>query len=88
MKDRKELLQGILKVIQDARMPVSVEYVAANLGLNWATTRTLLLELSLGGYLRATKTTKSWIFTLNEPPEAPNKGEAAPNECRRQPLVR
>jgi len=53
----------VLHLIESTEMPVSVDFVARNLGLNWSTARALLMQLSLEGKLVAEKTTKSWIFS-------------------------
>lgn len=57
-------VERIITVVEAAGIPVSVDYVATNLNMNWASARAVLLQLSLEGRLKAVKTTKSWIFFL------------------------
>lgn len=53
----------LLKLLEEAQRPVSVDYVAYNLGISWVTAKALLLELVLEGKIEGIKTTKSWIFS-------------------------
>jgi hypothetical protein len=61
LEDR-ETVRSVISLVEATSIPVSVDFVAFNLKLNWATTRALLLQLSLQGELRALKTSKSWVF--------------------------
>lgn len=54
--------EKVLKLLKDANMPVSVDFIAHNLGISWNTARSLLLEMALKGVIKAKKTSKSWIF--------------------------
>ncbi len=59
-----DLRQEVIRRIEEAKQPVSVEYVAEALKLAWTTARAILLDLSLNGELAAIKTTKSYIFIM------------------------
>lgn len=54
-----------LKLLQGAGIPVSIDYVAHNLGLSWSTARAILLQLALEKRITAQKTSKSWIFSID-----------------------
>lgn len=56
--DKEELKRFVEK--QD--MPFTVSDVANTLHINWATARVILLELALNGYVKAVKTSKSYVF--------------------------
>ncbi|RLI25748.1 hypothetical protein DRO58_06090 [Candidatus Bathyarchaeota archaeon] len=58
------MIEKTLQVVREAGKPVSVDYVAKRLGVNWQTARTLLLLLACKGKLRLVDTTKGWVFTL------------------------
>ena len=60
--DDSGTVERILSAVREAGMPVSIDYVATNVGLNWPSTRAVLMQLSLEGRLNAVKTTKSWVF--------------------------
>lgn len=47
-------------------MPVSIEFVAQELGIGWGTARAILLNLAIQGRIAMQKTTKSLIFSTNE----------------------
>lgn len=57
-----EIQANVVKLVKEAGMPVSVEYIAHNLDVAWATARGILFELALRREIIAEKTTKSWIF--------------------------
>ncbi len=60
--DTPEVEKHALRVVQDAKMPVSIDYVAQNIGFAWHQTRSLLFRLVAEGKLGMQNTTKSWIF--------------------------
>jgi len=62
LEDEK-LIEQIINLVRQTNIPVSIDFVAKNLGLNWSSARALLMQLSLEGLLKATKTTKGWIFS-------------------------
>lgn len=64
--DNKNIVSNVIEVVKDAHMPVSIDYVARNVNLTWASARAILFQLALGGRLSAQNTTKSWIFTIKE----------------------
>jgi DNA-binding IclR family transcriptional regulator len=64
-----EVVEKILRLVETTQRPVSIDFVARNLKLNWSTARVLLMQLSLEGCLKATKTTKSWVFMLKKDAE-------------------
>jgi predicted ArsR family transcriptional regulator len=61
-----KVVDSIIALLLKTSMPVSVDFVAKNLGLSWSTARAILMQLCLEGRLKATKTTKSWIFSINK----------------------
>ena len=64
--DRIETLQRVLEVVKNAGKPVSIEYVAYNTSISWATMKAILFRLVADGKLTALDTTKSWIFYIKE----------------------
>jgi ribosomal protein S25 len=60
------LQNDVLDLLKETVIPVSVEFVAQKLNLGWGTARAILLNLSLQGTVKMEKTTKSFIFSLNE----------------------
>ena len=66
MMDKKSLESRALRILRGSKMPVSIDYVAYNLGVCWATARALLFEMALKGAVKAVKTSKSWIFVAVE----------------------
>lgn len=61
---REKVLEKVLEILKQAKIPVSVDYVAKNVGVGWGTARGFLFELALQGEIIAEKTTKSWVFRL------------------------
>ena len=62
----------VTEILNDAKNPVSIDYVRYHLGSNWSTVRAILLSLALEGKICSIKTSKSWIFWLKK------EGEASP----------
>jgi predicted Rossmann fold nucleotide-binding protein DprA/Smf involved in DNA uptake len=56
------LVTAIKKLLAEATTPVSIDYVAKNLKLNWSTTRGILLQLALEGKISARRTVRGWAF--------------------------
>ncbi|MEM1589737.1 MAG: hypothetical protein QW175_04915 [Candidatus Bathyarchaeia archaeon] len=56
----------MIVLLEKADQPVSIDYVAYPLGVFWVTARALLFELTLQGQIKATKTIKSWVFSLSK----------------------
>jgi hypothetical protein len=56
------LRQRVIRVVNQTKQPVSIDFVATTCNMNWGTARAILFELSLNREISATKTTKSWIF--------------------------
>lgn len=54
--------QDVEEVLKQAGEPVSVKYVSWRLGISWWAAYRRLIELALKGKIKALKTTKSWIF--------------------------
>lgn len=59
----KHLRKRVIKAIQEAGQPVSIEYVAQSIKLAWTTARAILLDLSLNQQIVAVKTTRGYVFT-------------------------
>jgi hypothetical protein len=60
----EENVKRALTVLEDAKMPVSIGYVAYNIKVTWQTARSLLLKMSLIGKIAAIETTKGYLFSL------------------------
>ena len=60
------VVKKVVSVLREAKVPASTDYVAHGADLTWATARAVLLDLALIGKVKATKTTKSWVFELPE----------------------
>jgi ribosomal protein S25 len=57
-----ELKDKVLQIVKYAGKPVSVNYIAKELKVNWSTARAILLLLVSEGKLKLIDTTKSWVF--------------------------
>ena len=71
--ENPKVINRVIQALDDAGIPASVDYIANVLGMNWASTRAILFQLSLEGKLKAVKTTKSWIFyrgTIKDQPSS------------------
>ena len=66
-----EFQARVVELLQNATMPVSVDYIAHNLSVSWTTARAILFELSMKDRIKAQKTSKSWIFWM---PESESEG--------------
>ncbi len=67
---RNNYHEKILEVLSNSTMPMDVENVRTKSGLkNWESTKAILLELVLQGVIRGEKTTKSWIFWVDDAEE-------------------
>ena len=64
--ERFRLMDKALEIIEKTGKPVSIEYVAYNLGISWHVARALLLELVARGKLKMLDTTKSYIFMKSD----------------------
>jgi len=63
----EKLRRKALRAIGEAKVPVTIDYVADRLSISWSTARAILLELALSGRIVAEKTLKSWIFRAKKP---------------------
>ena len=61
-----EFRSKALQIVKHAGKPVSVNYVAKELGVNWQTARTILLLLVSEGKVKLVDTMKSWVFTAKD----------------------
>jgi len=64
MYDEKEIEPRILELVKGAEQPVSVGWVATNLGVSWATARIFLTSLENSNQLKTIKTTRATLFAL------------------------
>ena len=64
--ERLKLMDKTLEIVEKAGKPVSIDYVAYNLGTSWHVARALLLELVAKGKLRMIDTTKGYIFVKDD----------------------
>ncbi len=63
--DDPQIAKQVLTVLGEAKIPVSIDYVANHLEIAWGTARAILLNMTVQGKIKAQKTTKSLIFSLN-----------------------
>ena len=69
---KKDLEEKIVKIIEEAGMPVSIQYVTWHLEndfdckVSWHTVRAILWKLASEGKIKAMNTTKSWIFFIEK----------------------
>ena len=61
-----EVEAQVLKVVREAGVPVSIDYVAHHLGVSWHTARSILLRLAVKGKLKMIDTTKGPVFASRE----------------------
>lgn len=64
--DDPSVQKKALDIIQETKMPVSIDFVAFQCHISWVTARALLSQLVAEGRLRMAKTTKGWIFFINQ----------------------
>jgi len=64
--DNPKIEEQVVKLLENTQQPVSIDYVAFHLNVNWNTARSILLNMALKGRIQAVKTTKSLIFLLPE----------------------
>jgi hypothetical protein len=73
-----------LTLIAEARIPVTVDFIAHNLKVSWDTARSILLGLAIQERLKATKTMKSWIFEAIEENKAERSLTISPTLPRKE----
>ena len=56
----------VKEYIKTLDMPFSIQDIAKKFDISWNTAKAILLELALEGEVKATKTTKSYVFTVKE----------------------
>ena len=61
-----ELKRSALELVKATQIPVSIGYVAEELGIAWGTARAILLELALEDRVEGLKTMKSWVFMVKK----------------------
>jgi hypothetical protein len=67
----------VYKLIEETPMPVSTDFVAHHLGINWTTARSLLLNMTVKGKIKVTETTRGSVFCL---PEAETTNQSGKSE--------
>jgi len=60
----KDIGKRVLETVGKASMPVSVEYIAQRVNVGWGTALRYALELVAAGKIKGMKTTKSWVFWI------------------------
>ena len=65
IEEIEKMKREIKEYIKTLEMPFSVQDIAKRFNIAWNTAKALLLELALEGEIKATKTTKSYVFTLS-----------------------
>lgn len=68
--EKQKLETQAQKLVSEADIPVTVDFVARKLSIAWDTARALLLGLACQGRIQAVKTMKSWIFKSLDAKEA------------------
>lgn len=71
--DELKVEEKVINLLDQTRIPVSIDFIASNIGIGWGTARAILLTLSLERKIRYLKTTKSWVFFLDN--EVKQNGE-------------
>ena len=61
-----DIQNNVMSLLQETKMPVSIEFVAQKLSIGWGTARAILLNLAIQGKIRMQKTTKSLIFSIEK----------------------
>jgi len=57
----------VLHVLRNSSMPMDIENVRVKAGIkSWVTSKSVLLELLCEGKISGQKTTKSWIFWVDQ----------------------
>lgn len=51
-----------LRLLNNAEIPITVDYIARELSIAWDTARAILLGLACQRRIKAIKTMKSWVF--------------------------
>lgn len=64
--DDPQIEAQVIGLLKDTNIPVSIDFVAYNLNIGWDTARAILLNLALQRKISSQKTTKSFIFSINE----------------------
>lgn len=83
-----ELDAATLKVLKEAGMPVSIQYVANRTKVAWHQARSQLFKLAMERKIKGINTTKSWIFTVDTdtpevtPVAAPVEFHSPPDQDR------
>jgi len=66
MPERGSCKQRIVQVLENSLVPMDVENVRLNSGMkNWESTKAILLEMVLQGSIRGQRTSRSWIFWVD-----------------------
>jgi hypothetical protein len=65
--------EKVCDTIHSAELPVSTEYIAKKLSIGWGTALRYCLELMTTGRIQGMKTTKSWVFWVEEGEPAVSK---------------
>jgi hypothetical protein len=56
----------IMQVLENSPVPMDVENVRLNAGMkNWESTKSILLEMLLQGLIHGQRTTRSWVFWVD-----------------------
>ena len=69
-----------LALINEAKIPVSVDYIARQLDTAWDTSRSILLGLAAEGRIKALRTMHGWVFSRRE--ETAKEAMCAPQNKR------
>jgi len=65
--DRGSCKERIVQVLENSLIPMDVENVRLNAGMkNWESTKSILLEMVLQGAIRGQRTSRSWIFWMDD----------------------
>ncbi len=64
--DNPEMERKTADSMRKEGQPVSIDWLAHNLGVGWGTARAILMNMSMQGKLKAIRTTKGFVFALKE----------------------
>jgi hypothetical protein len=65
--ERGSCKERIVQVLENSLVPMDIENVRLSAGMkNWESTKAILLEMVLQGSIRGQRTSRSWIFWMDD----------------------
>lgn len=65
--DKPEVEAKIIELLQNTKIPCSIDFVAFNVGIGWGCASRALLNMALEKKIQSLKTTKGFVFWANAP---------------------